>query len=673
MINVIIVILLVAIVAILLVSTKSQGIIALSTVIVIALLSSFISIKALFGSSYEVILSGTITFGKVPVIIDALSAWFILTINFTIITGAVYGFNYMKRYREKKSEITLHCIAFLLIYFALLGICSIQNGFIFLLFWELMALSAFILVIFEHEKPDTIKAGINYIVQSHFSIVFIMLGFIYVAFKTGSYGFDAIADFSNHQSLMAGTALFLSFFIGFAIKSGFVPFHTWLPYAHPAAPSHISGIMSGVLIKIGIYGMLRMLLLIKIDYATVGYIILFISIITGIYGVMLATIQHNLKKLLAYHSVENIGIIGIGIGIGCIGLGDTNKWMAILGFTGALLHTLNHSLFKSLLFYSAGNVYQAEHTLNIERLGGLIKKMPHTSILFLFAAVAICGLPPLNGFISEFLIYGGLYNWLYSANLISLIAIVFSVGGLVLIGGLALLCFTKAFSIVFLGNPRENKHDEIYETGFWQLFPMYMTLLLMVIIGLFPSLFINALQRPVNLFTHNIVFNLNLIKVGAIDSLQTISWLFAGLILFVLAVIGIRSYVNSKRTIEVGPTWGCGYGNATSKMQYTASSYVRSYSKVAKPLLGIEKKEVEITRVFPNKKHYETDPYDKIERIFIDYPLKLINKIIDLFVFLQNGRLQTYILYGIIFISAIIILPLVSDKITAILHFLNNL
>ena len=184
--------------------------------------------------------------------------------------------------------------------------------------------------------------------------------------------------------------------------------------------------MSGVVIKIGIYGILRMLLLIKTDYTTIGYIILFISIITGIYGVMLATIQHNLKKLLAYHSIENIGIIGIGIGLGCIGLGATNKWMAILGFSGALLHTLNHSLFKSLLFYSAGNVYQATHTMNIERLGGLIKKMPQTAVLFLIAAIAICGLPPLNGFISEFLIYGGLYNWLYSANLISLIAIIFT-------------------------------------------------------------------------------------------------------------------------------------------------------------------------------------------------------------------------------------------------------
>lgn len=673
MINVLIIILLSAVIAVLLVNTKTKGIITVLTVLFIALVSSFYSIKALLGDSYEVILSGTIIFGKVPIIIDSLSAWFILIINFTIITGALYGFNYMKKYSEMKNEITLHCIAFLLVHFALLGICSVQNGFIFLLLWELMALSAFILVIFEHEKPETIKAGFNYLIQSHFSIVFIMLGFIYVAFKTGSYGFDAIVDFSSKQSVLAGTALFLCFFIGFAIKSGFVPFHTWLPYAHPAAPSHVSGIMSGVLIKIGIYGILRMLLLIKTDYTTIGYIILFISLFTGIYGVMLATIQHNLKKLLAYHSVENIGIIGIGIGLGCIGLGASNKWMAILGFSGALLHTLNHSLFKSLLFYSAGNVYQAAHTLNVERLGGLIKKMPQTAVLFLIAAIAICGLPPLNGFISEFLIYGGLYNWLYSANLISLIAMVFSVGGLVLIGGLALLCFTKAFSIVFLGNSRDVHHDEICETGFWQLFPMYLIVSLMIFIGLFPSLFINVLQRPVNLFTHNIVFNPSMIKVGAIDSLQTISWLFFGLLIFVAAVLALRKYLSRKKIIEVGTTWGCGYSNANSKLQYTAGSYVRSYSKLAKPILDIEKNEVKIDEVFPTGKHYETDPYDKIERIFIDNPLKLINKITDPFVFLQNGRLQTYILYGIIFITAIICLPLIIEKIITILHFLNNL
>jgi formate hydrogenlyase subunit 3/multisubunit Na+/H+ antiporter MnhD subunit len=536
-----------------------------------------------------------------------------------------------------------------------------------------MAISNFILVIFEHHKPETIKAGLNYIVQSHISIVFIMIGFIYVAYKTGNYGFDAIVHFTGNQSTLAGTALFLCFFIGFAIKSGFVPFHTWLPYAHPAAPSHVSGIMSGVVIKIGIYGILRMLLLIKTDYTTIGYIILFISVFTGIYGVMLATIQHDLKKLLAYHSIENIGIIGIGIGIGCIGLGSVNKWMAILGFTGALLHTLNHSLFKSLLFYSAGNVLQKAHTVNIERLGGIIKRMPQTAFLFLIAAIAICGLPPLNGFISEFMIFGGLYNWLYSASLISLIATVFSLAGMVLIGGLALLCFTKAFSIVFLGIPRSDIHNEISETGFWQLLPMYITAALMIIIGLFPSFFIEALQRPVNLFTHHIIFNLNLIKVGAIDSLQVVSWLFTGLIAIILSVLGLRKYITSNKVVETGTTWSCGYPVTGSKLQYSASSFVRSYAKLAKPLLDIEKKEVEINEVFPSEKKYETDTYDKIERIFIDKPIKLITRIADLFLFLQNGKLQIYILYGIIFITSVICIPLIAEKISTILHFLNNL
>ena len=352
---------------------------------------------------------------------------------------------------------------------------------------------------------------------------------------------------------------------------------------------------------------------------------------------------------------------------------SSNTWMAILGFSGALLHTLNHSLFKSLLFYSAGNVLQATRTVDIERLGGIIKKMPKTSVLFLIAALAICGLPPLNGFISEFLIYAGLYNWLYSAGFISLIAIIFALVGLVLIGGLALLCFTKAFSIVFLGTPRTELKHEIHERGFWQLFPMYMAVSLMIIIGLFPSFFITALQRPVNLYTHHIVFNMNLIKVGAIDSLQTINWLFLGFIVFVLAIIVLRKYVSRKKIIKTGPTWGCAYAPAGSKIQYTANSFVRTYSKLAKPLLDIEKKEVEIREVFPSETHYETDPYDKIERILIDKPLKWIYKFTDLFLFMQNGHLQRYILYGIIFITAVICVPLIIDKIITILHLLNTL
>ncbi len=660
-------------ISVLFLNIRGKGIITLSAVFVIAALSSVYAVRALSGNTFEALFRGNELFGNVLLKIDSLSAWFILIINFTMLTGSFYGFSYMKQYAGRKSDITLHCVAFILLQVSMIGICTVQNGFVFMILWELLAISVFILVIFDHGRNDTVRAGFNYLVQSHLSIVFIMLGFIYVGYKTGSYNFDAISDFSRQQSTLAGTTLFLCFFIGFALKSGFVPFHTWLPYAHPAAPSHVSAIMSGVVIKIGIYGILRMLLLIRTDYTTIGYIILIISVLTGIYGVMLAIIQHDLKKLLAYHSIENIGIIGIGIGVGCIGLGASNKWMAILGFSGALLHTLNHSLFKSLLFYSTGNVLQAVHTVNVEKLGGLIKKMPHTALLFLAAAIAICGLPPLNGFISEFLIYGGLYNWLYSASLLSLITIVFSIVGLVLIGGLAILCFTKAFGIVFLGNSRFVDISEVKETGAGQLIPMYAAASLMIMIGLFPSLFISMLQRPVNLFTHDVVFNLNLIKVGSIDSLEVINRLFLVFILLVLFIMLLRKMAGRKKIIHSGPTWGCGYSAAGSKLQYTANSFVRSYSKLAKPILDIEKKEMEITEVFPLEKRYETESYDKMERILIDRPVGLINKFLEYFTFLQNGRLQRYILYGIIFISALVIVPLVLEKITILLHFLNNL
>ncbi len=203
---------------------------------------------------------------------------------------------------------------------------------------------------------------------------------------------------------------------------------------------------------------------------------------------------------------------------------------------------------------------------------------------------------------------------------------------------------------------------------------MYLTVAFMVIIGLFPLFFINALQRPVNLFTHDVSFNLNLIRVGAIDSLKIINWLFAGFILFVLAVLGIRKYLSRKKVIESGPTWGCGYSAADSKLQYTASSFVRSHAKLAKPLLEIEKKEVEIAEVFPSAKHYETDSYDKIERILIDKPIKATQQISPICSSsFRTVSLQRYILYGIIFITAVLVLPMVIDKILTILHFLNNL
>ena len=652
---------------------KGKAIAVYGTVSMIAILTSYLAIQALTGQNFNLTLPGSLISGPINLQIDALSAWFILIINFGFITGGFYGLFYMKTYADQPKNLNLHGILFVLLQASLLSLCAIQNSIAFLIAWEIMALSAFLSIIFEHEKIATIKAGINYLIQSHISILFLMIGFIWVAGKTGSYDFSAIHSYSLTHPGPLSLLLFLFFFIGFAIKAGFVPFHTWLPYAHPAAPAHISGIMSGILIKIGIFGILRMLLLIPVNYTAIGSLILIISLISGIYGVMLAILQHNLKKLLAYHSIENIGIIGIGIGLGCIGLGINNPVLSSLGFAGALLHTLNHSLFKSLLFFTAGNVYQATHTLDIEKLGGLVKKMPQTSILFLIAALAICGLPPFNGFISEFILYTGLYNWIHNAQMISLISIVFIVMGLAFIGGLALMCFTKAFGVVFLGNPRHTFHHEVKEVSGFQLAPLYAIAALIIIIGLFPKLFLDLLIKPVQLFTGLqqlpfVAFQGNGLEV--LVSVSHASWYLIGLVLILL---GLRKWLLRNRTITVMPTWGCGYTAPTAKIQYTASSFVKTYSKLFGMFFLIFKKEKEVQGIFPTDAHLETRPYDKIEKWLIDYPTVNFKLFLDRFRFFQNGKLQFYILYGIIFIILIISIPLLYDKAIQFIEFLKQL
>jgi len=654
-------------------SVKMKGIAALTAVFGNAFISGYLAIQSLMGQVIDFNLPGSIITGIIPIRIDALSGWFILMVNFVFITGGWYGIFYMKAYKNQRKKLSLHAIAFLMLHAAIVSLMVIQNSIAFLVAWEIMMFSAFICVIFEHEKEATLKAGLNYLIQSHICVVLLVAGFLWVNYKTGSYDFNAIIAFTSSQTAAGALFLFMLFFVGFAFKAGFVPFHTWLPYAHPAAPAHISGIMSGVLIKCGIYGILRMLLLIKTDYTTIGYIILTFSVISGLYGVMLAIVQHDLKKLLAYHSVENIGIIGMGIGIGCIGLGTGNQLIASLGFAGALLHTLNHALFKPLLFFTTGIVYQATHTLNIEHLGGLIKKMPQTALLFLIAAVAISGIPPFNGFISEFIIYSGLYQWLQSASLVSLIVILFLILGLVLIGGLALLCFTKAFGIVFLGNARKELHQEVKDGPFLQLLPLYFIAFFILFIGLFPQLFLDVLVRPVGLFT-GIQGVANYSFQGkAFEALQPIGWSMWGLILLTLLIWLLRKWVLHHRKVSVGATWGCGYIAPTAKLQYTAGSFVRAYSKLNKPTLLFSKNEKVVNGLFPAEGHYESHAYDKLEKWLIDKPVKAIKSFLKRFLFLQNGSLQSYILYGVLFIIAVIFIPMIFHKISSFIDFLKQL
>src|ERR1035437_6059671 len=369
------------------------------------------ALQALTGNPVEIHLYGMSFFNDVALRIDALSAWFILIINLTCVNGALYGIGYMKPYENQKGNTSLHWIMFVLFQVSMLWVCMLQHGLAFLIAWEIMSISSLLLVMFEHYKHDTLKAGLNYLIQMHIGVVFLSIAFIWVYFSEGSFDFNAIALFFLHNKV---EWLFLVFFIGFGIKAGFIPMHTWLPHAHPAAPSHVSGVMSGVIVKMGIYGILRIIFYLNTDLILIGECILILSVITAIYGIVNAAVHRDFKQMLAFCTIENIGIIGMGIGIGTIGKGINNPYLMLIGFAGALLHTLNHSLYKSLLFFSAGNIYQQTHTRNMEHLGGLIKKMPSTALFFLCGALAIGGLPPFNGFISEFLIYSGLLEGIKS-------------------------------------------------------------------------------------------------------------------------------------------------------------------------------------------------------------------------------------------------------------------
>src|SRR5258706_653781 len=334
--------------------------------------------------------------GPIQLTIDSLSAYFMLIINLICLCGIIYANGYLKPYLPKKRAvfISLHLFSFLWLHGAMLLVTSMRDGIAFLLAWELMSLFSFILVIFEAQKESTLKTGINYLLQMHLSFALIMLGFLIAANQTGDLSFEGVSKYFSQKS---NIPLFLVFFAGFGIKAGFIPLHSWLPRAHPAAPSHVSGVMSGIMIKMGIYGIFRITSFVQSDWMTIGIIVLGVGIVSGLLGVIMAIMQHDLKKLLAVHSMENIGIIGIGMGMGILGKASGDNFLMIFGFAGALLHIFNHALFKSLLFFSAGNIFYANHAVNMDRLGGLAKTIPYTSYAFLIGAIAIIGIRPLIG------------------------------------------------------------------------------------------------------------------------------------------------------------------------------------------------------------------------------------------------------------------------------------
>jgi formate hydrogenlyase subunit 3/multisubunit Na+/H+ antiporter MnhD subunit len=536
-------------------------------------------------------------------------------------------------------------------------VVMIHEGLAFLIVWELMALSSFLLVIFDAEDRTIMKTGISYLIQMHVGMFFILIGFLIVDKTTGQMSFEALKlYFSNHSAIL----LFILFFIGFGIKAGFIPMHTWLPEAHPAAPSHVSGVMSGVMIKMGIYGILRVLLSVQNDLLLIGLIILSVSLISGVLGVMMAIVQHDLKRLLAYHSIENIGIIGIGIGLGMIGLATNNIPLCLLGFSGGLLHILNHSLFKSLLFFNAGSVYQSAHTRNIEQLGGLMKKMPYTAFLFLIGSLAICGLPPFNGFISEYLIYIGIFKSLSAASLYQSIILLSSIVGLTLIGGLAIFCFTKAFGIVFLGEPRSDKASMAKEVSKVMIFPQFLTVAFIVLIGLVSALFVKPILNIVSQSFR--LPDINQAVSLSVNNLTQISILSGIFVLTIIILLIYRHFHLKTKQLELGPTWGCGYTAGTFKQQYTATSYAYNFNHLAKPLLQTKKimEDIGEEEIFPAPRTFESHSDDIFKKLFIDKPIDWFSTLLKKIAVMQTGQIQHYILYAFIFMLMVFLLTWIN-------------
>ena len=589
--------------------------------------------------------------GDVNFVIDPLSAFFVVVISFMSFLGTLYANGYMKPYFNKGMNISSHCFFLMMLITSMILVVTVQNALFFLIVWEMMSLSSFFLVIFEGEKKEVISAGIKYLIYMHISVIFIITAFVLLNIQANSLNFADFASVLQNNSTFANL-VFLLAFAGFGIKAGFVPFHNWLPDAHPAAPTHVSGIMSGVMIKTGIYGILRVLLFVGIPSKLISYTVLVIAAISALYGVLYAITQHDIKRLLAYHSIENIGIIGIGIGVGMLGLAYGNSVVAILGFAGGILHILNHSIFKELLFFAAGSAYLKTHTRNIEKLGGLIKSMPYTALMFIVGSVAICGLPPFNGFISEFLIYAGMLQGIPASEINLFITLVFAIAALALVGTMAILCFTKASGIMFLGNPRsENAANVKEDVSRVMILPMGILAFLTFFIGMFPQYFIGGVLVPVSLFVRDeAAFPVFGSVIGLMD---TISWYFLIFLVMLLVLFALRALMRRKE--ERHCTWGCGYNRPNNHMQYTASSYASLFISTLKPLFKRVSHIKKPKELFPKEAYYEQEIQD-IEEAYIVKPLVMWDeKFLTKFERIQSGNIQQYILFGLIFLLVAII------------------
>jgi hydrogenase-4 component B len=592
--------------------------------------------------------------GFVRFAIDPLSAFFILIIACGNFLVGLYSIGYMKAFIGKKSSSGFYVWLSFLFASMLLIVCA-RHTLAFCILWEIMSISSFFLVAYEHEKKESVDSAIYYLIAMQLGFVFILTGFILLSLRAGSFDFRLFRGALINDPVFATCAFFI-FFVGFGTKSGFIPFHTWLPKAHPNAPTPVSAAMSGIMIKIGIYGIIRFVMMMGIPNVFLAGAVLIISLVTAVWGVLHAIAQSDIKRLLAYSSIENIGIIGIGIGLGMVGLSIGNPVVAFCGFAGSLLHVANHFLFKSLLFFGAGAVYHGTHTRNIEHLGGVAKIMPVTAVMFLIGTVAICGLPPLNGFVSEIAIYIGFAKGVSGSGWLASLLYIGSFAGLAFIGALALFCFTKAYGIIFSGTPRNESHIAKKEASPFMLIPMGIIALCMAAIGIFPGAVLSLVGKVIQSVSGTSASSVASYPLE--KSFSALSSALLVLFIFLAVAFAVRFVLFLGKSNTRYKTWSCGYQAGSPRLEYTGSSFASIIQSVLAPLLRYRVNVLSDERLhnaYNRIVHIDTATEDVTERYVVKPVTSAVESVLGFFHWMQSGNTQQYILYGILFLIILIV------------------
>jgi len=581
--------------------------------------------------------------------LDPLSGFFLFIVGFITFIAACYGPGYTREYIGGPNSVGPLTLFTGLFVGGMFLVLLAADAFSFMLAWELMSVASYFLVVFQHHQEENRRAAFIYLLMAVVGGAFLFLAFGVLAAFSDSFSFAAMqtAPLSpTWASIAFGFA-----FVGFGLKAGIVPLHVWLPQAHPVAPSHISALMSGVMLKVAVYGFIRFVygLLGGIQWQW-GVLVLLIGSASAVLGVLYALMQHDLKRLLAYHSVENIGIIYIGLGLSMIFSATNHMEIAALALIAALYHCLNHALFKSLLFFGAGAILQQSRQHDMEKMGGLIKKMPVTAFCFLIGCISISALPPFNGFVSEWLTFqAALQGPILRSGIIGAMIPV-AAAMLALTGALAAACFVKVYGVIFLGRARSPEIAEARDPSFGMQLSQVILAICCLGFGIFPTWTVRALNTiPQNLMGAGLAG-------GAADgwlwltpvSSQTASYgglaVFFALLVCWLIVFAFLHQPQRDNRIRIAPTWDCGFGSLNSRMQYTATSFAMPIRRIFSFVwLIFEKVEPAVEGKGPRYLLKISDRF----WLMIYVPIgKLMLKLAERTAFIQGGNLRVYLCYS---------------------------